>query len=175
MFSLKETCVKAQSNHRPSHTLVNSLVEHISIDTMENQVPNLGRRNSDNLEDFNDFLYWREPFAPLDIDEILLIAQSVEHSNKSLNKRTDINNQNGVENSLIETVGVHERQENMDIGERMPTQPSPKVKKKRKKNKKTNKNPNISVPVASQTKSNQNAESIHPEKIGKKVICNFVI
>jgi len=84
-----------KSNHINSN--VTSSLKKIPQDiSNETKLPELSRRNSETLENFNDFLYWREPLEIIDFDGLFPLAckepevpEKVQHN--VVNEQVDMN------------------------------------------------------------------------------------
>ena len=88
----------------------------------EGKLLNLSRRNSETLQHFNDFLYWREPFEDLDFDELFpLSRKEPDISDSFLNDIAKINETIDMEPSKIEDLHIDKEDTNAVTTETDPS------------------------------------------------------
>ena len=100
----------------------------------EDGAPDFNRRNSETLENFNDFLYWREPLEIIDFDEIISPPEKVIDIPE--NRRCDIvsDNADNVSSTLKNKrtkESASRAMEKTNKNEKLSVAKKPKVKKKR--------------------------------------------
>ena len=161
----------------PGDKIGNHVEERTTINNEESQMQTSSKKNSDTLEHFNDFLYWREPFESLDFDELFpLSRKEPEIPDNVLNEIASINEQIDLDYSLIKELSVNEKKTNLaDTGERLPIQTCIKVEVPvSKKKRKASKNQSTCVSTAAfQPTLKQNTEVDLNRQKGETVTNNF--